>query len=376
MKILSIGSDRKVFEKGSAVRSRLLDYGRLAEELHVIVFAKKSLKLQDEISRASIDTARRDSAESNIFLYSTNSLGKFFHIPHAILCALKLKRSGVLVDVVTTQDPFEAGLAGYVIARILKARLHIQIHTDVMSPSFAHESILNRARVLFAKFLIPHANAIRVVSKRIKNSIEKIARVGTPISVLPILVEIKNLQHTIDLKNKYPQFDKIILVASRLSSEKNIEGAIDAVEAVVKKYPKTGLIIVGSGSEEVKLKKRVTQLGLEKNVIFEGWKDDLSDYYKTADVFVLPSYYEGYGMVVVEALSFGCPVVMTDVGCAGDMVKDRQNGLIVPVGDTEALAHALDHVVSGKLKFDVKPPKLPTKEEYLTEYKKSWMTAL
>ena len=65
------------------------------------------------------------------------------------------------IDVVTTQDPFECGLAGFLIARIFRARLHIQIHTDVMSPYFANESTLNRVRVLIAKFLIPRASGIR-----------------------------------------------------------------------------------------------------------------------------------------------------------------------------------------------------------------------
>ncbi|MGB2580752.1 MAG: glycosyltransferase, partial [Minisyncoccia bacterium] len=221
MRVLVISSDRKVFEKGSAVRSRLLDYGRLADELHVIVFAKKALGFQDEV------------IQPNIFLYSTNSLGKFFHIPHAILCALKLKRRGVAIDVVTTQDPFEAGLAGYIIARILKARLHIQIHTDVMSSYFAHESILNQARVILAKFLIPHANAIRVVSERIKNSLSTFNIQHSIITVLPILTETKNRPHAFDLKKKYPQFDFHILVASRLSREKNIGSAVESMRSVV-----------------------------------------------------------------------------------------------------------------------------------------------
>lgn len=366
MKILSISSDRKVFEPGSAVRARLLEYGRLVGEIHVIVFAKRSAGFCEE------------SFPPNIFLHPTNSLGKFSHIFSAIFCALKLKRRGVTVDVVTTQDPFEAGLAGYIIARIFRARLHIQIHTDVMSPYFANESLINRVRVLFAKILLPRANAVRVVSERIKKSIEGVVRGGTPVEVLPIFVDahIKMEQPANDFKKKYPQFNKIILVASRLSREKNIEGAIRAMQAVARAHPKAGLIIAGEGPLEEKLKKLVTELGLEGNIIFEGWQDDLFGYYKSADVFVLSSNYEGYGMTVVEALLAGCPVIMTDVGCAGEAIKDRQNGLIVPVGAPQALAGAIEQVLGGKVKLEVKTPVLPTKEEYLAGYKKSWESAL
>lgn len=365
MKILSIGSDRKVFEEGSAVRARLLDYGSLVDELHVIVFAKRSAGFHE------------DSFPPNIFLYPTNSLGKFFHIPYAIIVALKLKRRGVVIDVVTTQDPFEAGLVGYFIARIFNARLHIQIHTDVMSLYFLKESVLNRARVFVSKILIPRANAIRVVSERIKRSIEGIVLVGTQITVLPIYIETKkvNTAPTIDLKKKYPQFDFHILTASRLSPEKNIKSIIKALQSVVAMHPRVGLVIIGSGPEQSKLKKLSVKLGVKNNVVFEGWQGELSGYYKTANVFILASFYEGYGMVVVEALSAGCPVIMTDVGCAGTVVKDGQNGLIVPVNDTNALALAIKRVVSGGLKFDVKRPNLPTKEEYLAQYKKSWEEA-
>lgn len=355
-----------MFEEGSAVRARLLDYGRLVEKLHVIVFAKRSAGFH------------KDSFPPNVFLYPTQSCGKIFHIPYAIMWALKMKRQGVDVDVVTTQDPFEAGLAGYIIACIFRARLHVQIHTDVMSPYFADESFLNLARVCLAKYIISRANAVRVVSAKIKESIEGIVAPGVEITILPIIVETKNTTEAprVDLKKKYPQFDMHILMASRLSREKNIESAIEAMHSVVTLHPKAGLIIVGSGAEEQKLKNLVNELGLEKNVMFEGWQDDLRGYYGSADVFVLTSRYEGYGMTIVEALIAGCPVISTDVGCAREVIKEGKNGLIIPVGDTKALADALGRVASGNLKFAPITPVLPTKEQYLAQYKESWENAL
>lgn len=359
-----ISTDRKVFEQGSAVRTRLLEYGNFSEELYVVVFAKRSLGLLDE------------EISPDVFLYPTNSLGKFFHIPAAIIRAYTLKRCGVRIDVVTTQDPFEAGLAGYIIARIFNARLHIQVHTDLMSPYFTNESLINRVRVILAKFLLPRANSIRVVSERIKNSLLTLNFQLSTIIVLPIFIESRKETTAVDFKKKFPQFDRIILVASRLSREKNIDSMIEAMQQVVTRCPKAGLVIVGSGPEEAPLKKLVAQLGLGENVVFEGWQDNLYPYYKAADVFVLPSYYEGYGLVVVEALAAGCPVVMTDVGCAREVVRDRENGFVVPVGDVPALAHAIEKVLSGEVKLIAKAPVLPTKEEYLVAYKKSWEDAL
>ncbi len=367
MNILSISSDRKLFEDGSAVWSRTLEYGRLADELHIIVFAKRS------------HSFKMETFPPNIFVYPTNSANRLMYIFDALRISKRIHTKYQISNtdwVVTTQDPFESGLVGYFIARALGARLHLQIHTDFMSPYFARESFLNRVRVHIAKLLLPRANAVRVVSERIKKSISKIVRNGTPVAVLPILIEIITTSTSRDIKKNYPQFEKHILMASRLSPEKNIPLAIKAMKEIMVKYPKVGLIITGSGVEEERLKKLVKDLGLTKNIVFEGWQDDLASYYKTADLFLLASNYEGYGMTIVEALSAGCPVVMTDVGCAWDVVQSGENGLVVPVGDEKALTVAVCKVLSGEAHLEAKPPILPTKEEYLASYRASWEDAL
>ena len=367
MKILMISSDRKMFDQGSDVRSRLLDYGGIVDELHVIVFTKKTLGLQKE------------TFAHNIFLYPTNALTRFGYIARAIRAGVKIARSGVKFDVITAQDPFEIGFVAYALSRILNARLHIQVHTDHMGLYFKNESPLNRFRVMLSRFVLPRADAVRVVSERIKSALSGVVSRGVPIEVIPVFIDadrIRNTKITQNLKVKYPQFDKIILMASRLSPEKNIQMAIRSMVHVVERYPKAGLIIAGSGKEESSLKKLVNELHLEKNSMFEGWSSDLVSYYKTADVFLLTSNYEGYGMTVAESLLSGTPVVMTDVGCAGDLVQHGINGLVVPVGDEKALERAVMRVVSEGILFEKKEMAFPSKEWYLQKYKKSWQDAL
>ncbi|MBU1091970.1 glycosyltransferase, partial [Patescibacteria group bacterium] len=288
-------------------------------------------------------------------------------------------------------DPFETGLTGWILSKIFNIPLQMQIHTDFLSPYFREESFLNKIRVKIAKFLIPKADCIRVVSKRIKDSI--LAKSNFPkevglqkIEILPVFVDvekIKNAPVQIDLHKKYPQFDFIILMASRLTKEKNIGMATEAMEGVVKSYPRVGLIIVGVGPEKANLKFKIKNLKLDKNVIMESWMTNLSSYYKTADLFLLTSNYEGYGMTVVEAVACGCPVIMTDVGLAGDVLESGYGGKVIPVGGKKELEdliksfYANSDLRDGLLLYSSKiTDSIPSKTEYLKKYKKHWEDCL
>jgi len=133
------------------------------------------------------------------------------------------------------------------------------------------------------------------------------------------------------LAGRFSAFATRLLVVSRLEKEKNIRLAIDAF---AKAAPHTAcLIILGEGRERRLLEKRAASLGVAGRVFFEGATDPLP-YYAVADLLLVPSLYEGYGLVIVEALSAGKPVLATDVGVA------REAGAIVAEigGFTEALA--------------------------------------
>jgi glycosyltransferase involved in cell wall biosynthesis len=135
-----------------------------------------------------------------------------------------------------------------------------------------------------------------------------------------------------DLRQKYPQFSHHVLMASRLTWEKNIVSAIRAWPEVLKLYPQAGLIVVGQGPEEGKLKQLVLDLDLTKSVSFESWTEDLPSYYKTATLFLNTSWYEGYGRTIAEALICGCPVVSTEVGAARELgAKLALPGHLAPV---------------------------------------------
>jgi len=372
MKVLMISTDEKVFLANSPTRARILEYTALAEELHLIVKTKSSELKNQRVGQ--------------LFLYPTNSRSGYCFVHDAMKIGKTiLRQSGQWL--ITTQDPFLTGWAGWRLKKKFGVPLQIQIHTDFLSPYFGR-SLSNKVRQILAKLVLPKADGIRVVSSRIKDSV--ISQFPnfpiSKISILPIFTDIKKIQSAeikIDLHQKYPQFDFIILMASRLTEEKNIPLALEAFGQVLKNHPKAGLIIVGNGPEQESLKFKVKSLKLSENVVFEPWTGELASFYKTADLFLLTSNFEGWSLAVVEAMAAGCPVVMTDVGCAGELAINNESALVTPVGDIEAIAEGVaqlidNEVLQGKIKAGglQAVQNLTTKEQYLADYKKSWEACL
>lgn len=233
--------------------------------------------------------------------------------------AISLARTA---DVISVQDPFETGLLAWLFALVFRKPLHVQVHTDFYARTFARAHVLNHIRRLLAPFVLRRAVRIRVVSESIQEAISANIVPKAPIAVLPIFTDTERFRGIARIK--HPQFKIALLVVSRLEKEKNISLAIDALKSARDAGHDAGLTIVGSGSEEERLRERVRVFGLERFVMFAAWEEPIATaHYASADVVLVPSLYEGYGMVIVEALSAGIPVIATDVGIA------REAGAIV-----------------------------------------------
>ncbi|MER3536302.1 MAG: glycosyltransferase family 1 protein [Thermus sp.] len=139
----------------------------------------------------------------------------------------------------------------------------------------------------------------------------------------------------------------VIGFVGRLAPQKNPLLLIRAFALVQKKYPDATLVMVGKGPFEELLREEVKRLGLEGKVYWPGAIDGRMAM-RVFDVFVLPSDYEGFPYVLLEAMAEGLPVVSTRVGGSEDAILDGENGFIVPVGDPEAMAGALGRLLSDE----------------------------
>jgi len=137
-----------------------------------------------------------------------------------------------------------------------------------------------------------------------------------------------------------------LLFVGRLMAEK---GVCDLLDAFVKVRSQVDcrLIIVGDGPLANELCRRAVHLGVSDSVVFTGYlaEPELNEVYMRADVFVLPTYSEGFPTVLLEAMSFGLPIVTTSVGGAPDYLTEGENVLYVPPRQPKALAEALDRLL-------------------------------
>ena len=372
VKVINISYDRRIFDADSDVRQRIVSHGKIFDELHIIIFTLK----KHGFTKQRID--------KNIWAYPTNSWSRFLYISDAVKVAKKELsfRSNLRADVVSAQDPFEAGLAGLRIARKFNRRLQIQVHADFLSPYYKDVEPLNKIRVLMANRILPHAHCVRVVSVFMKEELEeRFPHLVGRIDVLPVYIDIpyyQNAQPKFSLREKYPQFNFTILMVNRLTKEKNVAFAIEVFADIVQTYSKIGLIIVGEGHEKSRLQSLAKKLGVADSVIFEPWQNDVISYYKTANLFLLTSTYEGYGRAPIEAAACGIPVVTSKVGITASIFKDKETAFICPVNDRECFTQKIRSFIEHNeerlfFKFNVREHietlVTSTKEEYLEKFK-------
>ena len=141
--------------------------------------------------------------------------------------------------------------------------------------------------------------------------------------------------------------DPVILFVGKLIERKRPADLLRAYESLLADHPRAALILVGDGDQRASLEAEVKRRGLDR-VHFPGFKNrtEISQYYACADVFVLPSMHDPWGLVINEAMCFSLPIIASSlVGSVDDLVREEENGFIFPAGNVERLAASLKRLL-------------------------------
>lgn len=137
----------------------------------------------------------------------------------------------------------------------------------------------------------------------------------------------------------------IIVSTGRLARQKGFEYLIDAAKSIVERHAYVYFFIAGTGKLEAALKRQIHELKLERNVHLLGFHKNISELLNTADIFVLPSLYEGMPNSLMEALAHGIPAVSTCVNGVEELMIDGEHGYIVESESVSSLEKAIEQLI-------------------------------
>ncbi|MGG0716047.1 glycosyltransferase [Robertmurraya massiliosenegalensis] len=211
--------------------------------------------------------------------------------------------------------------------------VHIDVRKYPKTNEKMHRFLINR---LYRKL-----NTIIAVSNGVKRSFEVMfPQVNVPVKRIYNPVRIKDIHRMMDEKVvNIPTSDPVILGIGRLTEMKGFDDLIKAHKYLLEHQVKTKLVILGEGPQRRYLESLIKELEVEESVELKGFVHNPYAYIRSADVFALSSIYEGFSVVVAEALAVGIPVVSTDCPSGpAEILADGKYGLLSPVRDYQTLA--------------------------------------
>ena len=257
-------------------------------------------------------------------------------------------------DIIHGHWAFPGGYIAYIVSKIVGSKCVISIHG-------AETPLLKKSKFILKKTIssLNKSHAVIVNSDYTKNEYKKLGvkedkmtRINPPPNFVHHTQDRELLKK---FRRKFTSDDsKIVLFVGRLVERKGVEYLIKAIPKI--KATQVHVIIAGGGWLMNDLKELVTSLGLDNKVSFIGppTNEDLGHLHDISDVFVVPSIVdsmgetEGLGLVIPEAMESGLPVIATEVGGIVDVVKNNENGILINQKDSDAIAEAVDKILSNK----------------------------
>jgi N-acetyl-alpha-D-glucosaminyl L-malate synthase BshA len=268
------------------------------------------------------------------------SYSLFEHPPHDLALAAKMAevaRESTL-DLFHVHYAIPHAITGFLARKMLgdaAPKLITTLHgTDV--------TLVGQDRSFFeiTRFGIEQSNGVTAVSEFLKRMTIDEFEVEKPIEVIPNFVDLSLYCPTRAYKDRSAfarAGEKILLHISNFRPVKRVGDVVRILERVNREVPAV-LLMVGEGPERASAHAIARRLGVQDRVRFLGQHENAAEITAVADVYLLPSELESFGLSALEAMGCGVPVVGTDAGGLPEVVKHAETGFLLPVGDVEGMA--------------------------------------
>ncbi|MGC8538911.1 MAG: glycosyltransferase [Candidatus Micrarchaeia archaeon] len=293
------------------------------------------------------------------------------------LASLKAVKLGV--DLVHIQTPFTVGLGGLITAKMMNYPVVGSFHTllnhkEIISSYYPKnrfvKNIMNKYMWSYMRFVYNRCDSTIAPSK----SIEKLLRSKRikNVHMLPNGIDTSIFNQKADgsaIRARYgiKDSEKVVLYLGRLSAEKKVDTLLKAAKVLLSKDEKIRFVIAGTGPMLGEYKRMSSSLGIEKHVIFAGFveQEEVANMYAAADVFCIPSTFETQGIVAVEAMAVGKPVVGADHLALSELIVNGKNGEKFAPNNYIQCARKIEKVLNNAEAY--KREALKTAEKYSIE---------
>ena len=329
LKVLSLGFVRELLvpeneEKGESLK-RMTLYANYLDKYFVLVFSLKEHQLKER-------------KVGNMIAIPTEGVNRFDALFKMYFLGRKICKENK-IDIIQVQDPIFTGFVGYLLKKEYKKPLNICVYgSNPYDKNWLKEKKINFFLAPIAKYLIKNTDGIQVDGQKAFQSL-KAKFPSLKIFYKPMVPQdIKKFKEADGavikrelLKDKE---EKILLFVGRLVKQKNIPFLLTCFQKIIQDFSNARLVIIGEGKEK-RLKDLAKNLKIENKI---DWiktvpYSRIPQYFKAADIFVLPSLYEGFPRVLMEAAMAGKPIVSTNVGGTEDIIEDGKNGFVINQGN-------------------------------------------
>jgi 1,2-diacylglycerol 3-alpha-glucosyltransferase len=344
----------------------------------LLTFKKELERRGHEIFLFAPASKTKIDVNHGLFFYKSRSFRRYpaYSMPpiHSLL-STRTRRliANIEPDILHAHSPGVIGLHGLATARRFNLPFLFTFHTFLqdsvylVANSLMGQHFIRYLLLVYLRWFFRQCNGVIVPSQAAK--IELTQLIQRPVWVVPTGVDIDRFTtgDSSKVRNKLEIGDSpMILHVGRVVKEKNLDDLLAAVPYVLNKIPDAVFVVVGTGPYCELLRHTVQLKELQGHVLFTGFvpDKDLPDYYAAADAFAFPSTYETQGIVALEAMAAGTPVVAARSRSLPELIEEGRNGYLFSPGNRSELAEKLVQVLGTT---DMSAAALGTAEHYSSE---------
>ena len=311
----------------------------------VLTSSFKGLKSSENVNDINVHRVKvlfRKSRDAASFISMLS------YLPVALIKGFFLIRKN-RYDAINTHFTIPSGPVGYILGKLFRIPNILSLHGgDIYDPSkkmSPHDHFFFKRAV---KFILNRADYVVAQSSNTRDNAIKYYNPTTDISIIPLPFQPFTVPSITRKEVEISENDYILVSIGRLVKRKSIDTIITAISKSSKQNLK--LYILGDGPEKDYLSMISRNLGVEDKIVFMGYVDEDVKYkiLSVADLFVLPSMHEGFGIVYMEAMYCGLPIVCSNNGGQVDFLVNDENAILINVKDDEGCKKAIEKYYDNK----------------------------